>query len=136
MEIIGQGSPKATFLFRFGMSLFWTCLFSLQLSRFVPIAESHSGNFTIRAPSGYDRHMARGWESKAVEEQQSQMNRSKTRPAAPLTAEQKATQHNRDSLTLARRQVVQQLEKASSPRHREMLQRALADLEAQIARLC
>jgi hypothetical protein len=80
--------------------------------------------------------MARGWESKSVEEQQSQMNRSKTKSAAPLSAEQKAKQHKRDSLMLARSQVLEQLRAASDPRHREMLQRALADLESQVARLC
>jgi len=84
----------------------------------------------------YDGQVARGWESKSVEEQQSEANRGKTKPAAPLTSEQKAKQHHRSSLMLARSQVLGRLEAASNPRHREMLQRALADLEAQIARLC
>jgi len=80
--------------------------------------------------------MARGWESKSVEEQQSEANRDRDRTRPPLTAEQKEKQHNKDNLMLARSQVLERLEKASNPRHREMLQRALADLETQIAQLC
>ena len=86
--------------------------------------------------AGYHGCMARGWESKAVEEQQSEANRGKTKPATPLTTEEKEKQHHKDNLMLARRQVLEQLEKASKLRHCEMLKRALADLEAQIARLC
>jgi hypothetical protein len=36
---------------------------------------------------------------------------------------------------LSRQHVLQQLEAAQSPRHRELLQRALADLDAQLAQL-
>jgi hypothetical protein len=86
--------------------------------------------------SGYDRTMARGWESKSVEEQQSEASLVKTKPRRPLSPEEKEKEHTREKLALARLQVLQQLEKAANPRHREMLQRALADLEAQIARLC
>jgi hypothetical protein len=38
-------------------------------------------------------------------------------------------------LLLSRKNVLQQLEAAQNPRHREILDSALADLDAQIARL-
>jgi len=39
------------------------------------------------------------------------------------------------SLLLSRSRVLQQLEVSQNPRHREMLNQALADLEAQLAQL-
>jgi hypothetical protein len=78
--------------------------------------------------------VARGWESKSVEEQQAE-------PAVPtstnprLTADQIVIERRRKGLLLSRQRVLQQLEAATSPRHSEQLQRALADLDAQIAQL-
>jgi len=79
--------------------------------------------------------VARGWESKSVEDQQAQAL-SAPSPARPaLTPAQIATQRQRQSLLLSRRHVLQQLEAAQNPRHREILQSALADLDSRIARL-
>jgi hypothetical protein len=79
--------------------------------------------------------VARGWESKSVEDQQAQAL-STPGPAKPsLTPAQIAVQRQRQSLLLSRRHVLQQLEAARNLRHREILQNALADLDSQIARL-
>ena len=53
----------------------------------------------------------------------------------PLTSAQIAIQRQHQSLLLSRSHVLQQLEAAQNPRHREILQNALADLDSQIARL-
>lgn len=79
--------------------------------------------------------MARGWESKSVEEQQSQANSASTKVRGPLTAEQMAKERKQQGLMLARHRILQQLEMARNPRHREMLHGALADLDAQLAQL-
>ena len=79
--------------------------------------------------------MARGWESKSVEEQQAEAVSSPA-PAKPLlTPAQIASQRRRQGLMLSRQHVLQQLEAAQSPRHREILQSALADLDTQLAQL-
>jgi hypothetical protein len=79
--------------------------------------------------------VARGWESKSVEEQQSEAI-STASPAKPhLTPGQIAIQRQRQGLTLSHLHVLQQLEAAQNPRHREILQKSLADLDAQLARL-
>ena len=75
--------------------------------------------------------MARGWESKSVEQQQEEAATSKSL-AAPLTPEQIAREKRRQGLLLSRQRVLQQLEAASNPRHRQMLEAALADLDAQL----
>ena len=75
--------------------------------------------------------MGRGWESKSVEQQQEEAATRRTR-GAPLSAEQAANQKRRQGLLLSRQRILQQLEASSNPRHRQMLQAALADLDAQL----
>jgi hypothetical protein len=78
--------------------------------------------------------MARGWESKSVEEQQAAAGvqvESKQR----LTPEQAARKQQHDTLELSRRRILQQLESVQNPRHRQMLEIALAELAERLARL-
>ncbi len=80
--------------------------------------------------------MARGWESKAVEAQMEEA--AAARPAGrrpPPDPEQAARRRLRQGLELSRRRVLQQLASASHPRHRRLLEEALAALDAQLARL-
>lgn len=76
--------------------------------------------------------MARGWESKAVEQQQEEARSLKSGLRQPLTPEQKAEQRHRETLELSRKQIVQQLEAATNPRHQQMLEAALAELDRQL----
>jgi hypothetical protein len=79
--------------------------------------------------------VARGWESKSVEQQQADATTSsRNREAAP-SPQEAALRRQRQSLVLSRQRVLQQLEKASNLHHRQMLASALADLDAQLARL-
>ena len=75
--------------------------------------------------------MARGWESKSVEQQQEEAVTEKTGHKI-LTPEQVAKENRRRGLLLSRQRVVQQLEAASNPRHRQMLEAALDELERQL----
>ena len=52
-----------------------------------------------------------------------------------LSAEQLENRRKRSTLTLARAQVLQQLEASSNPRHRNLLETALADLDTELAQL-
>jgi hypothetical protein len=83
----------------------------------------------------YHGAMARGWESKSVELQQSDAGEKPARPALRLTPEQKARERDRVGLTLSRTRILQQLQAAQNPRHREMLQRAVTDLDRRLAQL-
>jgi hypothetical protein len=78
-------------------------------------------------------YMARGWESKSVE---SQMESSHSDPMPlskrQLTPEMADAQRKKETLILARTHLVQQLQAAQNPRHREMMEKALADLEKQL----
>jgi hypothetical protein len=78
--------------------------------------------------------MARGWESKSVEEQQAV---AVTTPPAkiPLTPDQIAKQWQVQGLLLSRQRVLQQLQSVENSRHREMLESALSDLDTRLARL-
>jgi hypothetical protein len=78
--------------------------------------------------------MARGWESKSVEDQVQEAQSRQEHPAKQkLTAEQAELLRRREVLTLAVTRVRKQLESASEPRYREQLLGALASLEAQLA---
>lgn len=75
--------------------------------------------------------MARGWESKSVEQQQEEAAAQKVH-RKPLTPEQIARENRRKGLELSRQRIVKQMEAASNPRHRQMLEAALADLDNQL----
>jgi hypothetical protein len=78
--------------------------------------------------------MARGWESKSVEEQQAEAaSRSGTARPRPTPA-QAARQQWEEGLLLSRKHILQQLQVVQNPHHRRMLEAALTDLEAQLAR--
>ena len=79
--------------------------------------------------------MARGWESKSVEEQQAQATSGVSGEKLRLTAPQAAAKRQRDSLLLSQKRVRQQLEVAQNPNHRKVLEDALSALEAELARM-
>ena len=83
----------------------------------------------------YNFPVARGWESKSVEEQQAQAVSSPSPSKPPLTPAQIAAQRQKQGLLLSRHHVLQQLEVAQNPRHREILQTALAELDTKLAQL-
>jgi hypothetical protein len=70
--------------------------------------------------------MARGFESKSVADQQEAAMNARPRN------EKRPEDARRRSLELARADVTKRLEAATSAPHREMLQRALADLDARL----
>lgn len=77
--------------------------------------------------------MARGWESKSVESQIESARSDQTSPARKhLTPEMADALRRRDSLKLARTHLLEQIRNSQNPRHREMLEKALADLEKQL----
>lgn len=77
--------------------------------------------------------MARGWESKSVEDQIGAAEAERERQAKPhLSAEQRARKDQKQSLLLSRAQILSRLRTATSPRYRAQLQLALDHVEAQL----
>lgn len=79
--------------------------------------------------------MARGWESKSVEEQQAETSEFHGKPKPRLTAEQMANQQLREGLLMSRNRIIQQLTTVENSRHLKMLESALADLDVKISQL-
>jgi hypothetical protein len=80
--------------------------------------------------------MARGWESKSVEEQvQEHQQKKEENTKKQLTAEQVESRRKREVLLLSRSRVQKDLQASQNPRHRDQLNSALADLDSQIAAL-
>lgn len=78
--------------------------------------------------------MARGFESKQVESQQEEAQRKKT-PGKTLTPEEAQKLDRRRTLELSRARLIADLQRASNPAHRQMLEQALAALDEQLAAL-
>jgi molecular chaperone DnaK (HSP70) len=78
--------------------------------------------------------MARGWESKGVSDQ---IEEAESRPEAPLAVDERSPERVRsrqqlESLRLSRARTLAQLEQASRPAYRQMLETALRAVEEQI----
>jgi len=76
--------------------------------------------------------MARGWESKSVEQQQEVMLERREAVGAPISPDEQQRNRKREGLLLSRSRLTQQLQAASNPRHRQMLEQAIAELDRQL----
>lgn len=78
--------------------------------------------------------MARGWESKSVEDQQLASD-ARRRPAAPAGEVAPVPTTERATLLLARTRALGDLQLACAPAHRAMLEQAIRELDARLATL-
>ena len=77
--------------------------------------------------------MARGWESKAVADQIEEVNSRKERArTVQASAEERVRKERLDSLLLSKSRLLEQLERATHPSHRNMLLNGLNAIETQI----
>jgi hypothetical protein len=76
--------------------------------------------------------MARGWESKSVEEQQSEFGKSSGEKKGPLSPDDEQRMLRRQSLELNRARVLEQLKRSQNPRYTEMLNRELEQLDREL----
>jgi hypothetical protein len=77
--------------------------------------------------------MARGWDSKSVEEQigaAEEERASRRKPA--VSVEQRERQARRAGLLLSRARILKDLEAADDDRYRALLERTLAHLDAEL----
>jgi hypothetical protein len=81
--------------------------------------------------------MARGWESKAVADQMEEADKRALKRASleDLSPEERDRRARLESLRLSRARTLSQLEGAVRPAHRQMLQRTLRALEAEMEEL-
>jgi hypothetical protein len=78
--------------------------------------------------------MARGWESKSVEDRMAQAERAAADAKRPApTPEEQARDARRATLQLARTRALQDLQRACDPRHRALLEQTIAHLDRQLA---
>ena len=77
--------------------------------------------------------MARGWESKAVADQiEEGESRRQNAPQPAATPEQRMLKERLESLKLSRSRLLQQLEHARHPAHRDILLNGLKAVEKEI----
>jgi hypothetical protein len=76
--------------------------------------------------------MARGWESKSVEQQQEEMAEQRKTPGSPIPPAQQKRNRKREGLLLSRERLTQQLQAATNSRHRQMLEQSIAEIDRQL----
>lgn len=79
--------------------------------------------------------MARGWESKAVEQQQDEAARRERRAHRPVAEVERQRQQERETLRMARSLTRAELARATREAHRAMLGERLAAIERRLAAL-
>ena len=77
--------------------------------------------------------MARGWESKAIADQiEEEESRQQQASKVEISPEQRVLKERLDSLKLSRSRLLQQLERATHPAHRNVLLNGLKAVEKEI----
>jgi hypothetical protein len=79
--------------------------------------------------------MARGWESKSVESQQQDKAAARKGKQPVLTAPQRERKERRQSLSLSRQRIANDIANSRSESHRQSLQAALDHLDEEIRKL-
>lgn len=79
--------------------------------------------------------MARGWESKAVADQIVEGNQDQPARIPPASSVERQRQTDLESLRLSRSRILDQLDKAHHPAHREVLLKGLGAIEKQMESL-
>ena len=77
--------------------------------------------------------MARGWESKSVEEQQAEFTKSNTTNTKRKSPVEQERARQVRTLQLTRLYIQQQLERSQNERHKQMLSQEIQHLDKQIA---
>lgn len=80
--------------------------------------------------------MARGWESKSVEDQMADAEDAKhDRAKLHLSAQERVKETQRQSLLMSRTQITGRLNRTTNERYRTQLEAALQDLEKKLTEL-
>ena len=103
-----------------------------RVKRFLTFSERIARQLT--ACAAWPETMARGWESKSVEEQMENARQKKKDAAAAHTP--KPVHHSRqhENLVLARARLVKDLETTDNPRYKQFLEASLVEIDKQIAK--
>lgn len=79
--------------------------------------------------------MARGWESKSVEDQLEERERAKLEAVAPASTETAEHRQRRETLQLARSRLTEQINAARSDVHRQRLEQSLEAIQKELETL-
>lgn len=77
--------------------------------------------------------MARGWESKSVEQQQADMVGASKSAGPRLSPAEKELNRKREGLLLSRKRLSQQLQTSTHSQHRQMLEQSIAEIDKQLS---
>ena len=113
---------------------------SQSASHFKTAAAFVDEGYEVRYPQlrqlAYNELMARGWESKSVEQQMSAAeDRQHDKDKAAVTASEIERRKRKQGLMLERGRITREMEQAHKRRYLVLLERALNHVEAELAKL-
>jgi hypothetical protein len=79
--------------------------------------------------------VARGWESKSIEDQQAEAAERSHTAGRKISPEEAARLRDKENLRLARQRILQQIEAGRNPRHKKLLEMELVELDERLRRL-
>jgi len=100
-----------------------------------PLGDPATASSQQPSSQGKISPMARGWESKSVEQQQEEMSQRRETARSPISSAEQQRNRKRDGLLLSRQRLTQSLQTACNPRHRQMLEQSIAELDRQLSSL-
>lgn len=131
----GGGRPRRTaFEVRAAVGIDRTQQRGIRLSFRIYAAQRHC-SAVYAALISYNEYVARGWESKSVQEQIASARLREGENPIRLTAVQIETERKCDSLLLQRTRMLRQIETCGEGRYRQTLQDGLEFLEKQLTDL-
>ena len=124
-------------LFHATLLLFVFVFNAAEITTYSLCSKCSAGSFSINFPHQYScgwlKAMARGWESKAVADQIEEGESRQQQPSkTETTKEQRMLKERLHSLNLSRSRLLQQLEHARHPAHRNVLLNGLRAVEREI----
>lgn len=112
--------------------------YELRITCFSPLRKPNCPRIQVQTcgKQAYNQDMARGWDSKAVEEQ----IESKTSEFVAVTTKRRTPDQvqkliEKRNLEAARAKVLHEIDATQNERYKEMLRRSLRDLEGKLAEL-
>jgi hypothetical protein len=97
-----------------------------------PAVQLPSQVLASKLRQSYTSVMSRGWESKSVEAQQLEAAEPSPPSRTKIGPEEAAKLREKENLSLARQRILQQIETSHNPRHRKLLDLALAELDERL----
>jgi hypothetical protein len=114
---------------------FWSCSDFVNWLTLPGVFHRSTARVELFGSNDYNFHVARGWESKAVEAQQAEAGEKSANSRPKMTTAEASRQRVKEGLLLSRKRALNQMAESRDPRRRAMLEKALDELNEKLSRI-